>query len=924
MKKYILLGLIAFSGCYFLDYPLEIKQQLCSDSQGDAMEEDPESRFYWERQLLADPATGKIPEGIRARELSFVSSLPNDRAAYKNGLAGNVWLNVGPWNIGGRTRVVLTDAQDERMIYAGGVTGGIWKSMDGGQTWERKTTPDQMPGITCMWQHPKKPDILYAGTGEATGSSASDGGAYYLGNGLYKSTDHGETWSQVTRTASNSPNTFDRNWDLVWKVVTYPTDTGDVFFAATYGSIYKSNNGGKNISQVKGGSGPLGGSQPYYTDINVSNKGVLYATLSSDGYEAGIWRCADAVKWTRITPANFPKQYQRIVSGISPSDENQVYFLVHTISEGKKSVNFRGDVEYNQLWKYTFTGDTTNPSLGIWEDLSQNLPDKGGQFGGFFTQNSYDMCVAVKPNDPNTVIIGGTNLWRSTDGFKTPNQIEWIGGYGVNTSLPDFKMYPNHHPDNHWVQFYRSNPEKLLSACDGGIFRTDQINATNVTWTPLNRGYLTTQFYTVSMDHAPGGNTVIGGLQDNGTQWTGDIYNLTFNWTMPFSGDGSHCYVPDNAQELLVSKQEGKIYKIKIDQNGNPLAFARLDPLGAAKKYQFINPFAVDPLNQKRLYIPDGDRIYRNNNIDQIAYKPILDSLASADGWEELVNTADTLQIISAISVSSAQPDVLYYGTTAGKLYKIRNASQGQPIPEIISGINFPTGNINCILTHPADSNFLMVVFTNYNIKSIFYSRNGGMSWVDGSGNLEQFPDGSGNGPSCRWAAVLPMKGFNAWFMATSAGLFTTDTLKGAQTKWVLQGTDNIGNYPCTMVDVRIADGLVLVATHGSGVYAARFTERWQVLGTAPSEPFIIENAGLFPNPVNEKLNINFSQLNEQDIHFKIYNISGTLVKEKSSLKLPQGRYTESFEVSELRSGIYFIQIKSGPYEEVKKFQIIH
>lgn len=923
IKNLLFFSIISLACCATFKFPL-LHSLSNSIHAGEALEENPEQRFEWERQLLSDPVTGNIPVGIRARELAFVSTLPNDRAAYKNGLNGNVWLNVGPWNIGGRTRIIMTDAIDENILYAGGVTGGIWKSIDNGNSWERKTTPDQMPAITCLWQNPKKPDILYAGTGEATGSSASDGGAYYLGNGLYKSVDHGETWSQVTRTASNSPNSFDRNWDLVWKVVTYPTDTGDVFFAATYGSIYKSNNGGKNILQVKGGTGPLGGNQAYYTDINVSAKGVLYATLSSEGYEAGIWRCADAVKWTKITPQNFPKQYQRIVSGISPSDENQVYFLVHTISEGKKSTNFRGDVEYNQLWKYTYTGDTSIASLGIWEDLSQNLPDKGGQFGGFFTQNSYDMCVAIKPNDPNTVIIGGTNLWRSTDGFKTSGQTAWIGGYGVNTSLPDFKMYPNHHPDNHWVQFYRNKPDQMLSACDGGIFRTDQIMASNVDWTPLNHGYLTTQFYTVAMDHAPGGNVVIGGLQDNGTQWTSEVNNLTFSWTMPFSGDGSHCYVPDSAKELFVSKQEGKIYKIKTDQNGSPTAYARLDPLGAIKKYQFINPFAVDPRQQKRLYIPDGDRIYRNNNVDLIQYKPTLDSIASSLGWDELTNTTDTLQVISAITVSASQPDVLYYGTSIGKLFRLRNASSGQPTPETITGTNFPAGNINCILTHPDDSNFLMVVFTNYNTRSIFYSRNGGTSWTDGSGNLEQFPDGSGNGPSCRWANVLPMKGFNAWFMATSAGLFTTDSLRGSQTKWVLQGTDNIGNYPCTMIDVRRSDGLVLVATHGAGVFAATFTERWQVLGIPGDVPIMKETAGLFPNPTHEKIYIPYVQPHETDVNFKIYNLSGTLVKEKQYTKQKPGNYTETFDVSDLSSGIYFLKMCSGVYEQVIKFQIIH
>ena len=901
--------------------PAHSKQVKTEASEG--MEEDIEARTNWENNLLADPSTGKIPYRIRENELAFAATLPNDKASYKTGLGGNPWQNIGPWNVGGRTRVVVIDAIDENILYSGGVTGGIWKSTDGGVNWERKTTPAQMPAITTISQNPKHPDTLYAGTGEGSGSSASDGGAYYLGNGMYKSTDRGETWTAITRTASNSPQVFDRNWDITWKVVAYPSDTGDVFFAATYGSIYKSNNGGKGVTQVKGGSGPFGGGQSYYTDINVSSKGVLYATLSGEGYESGIWRCADAVNWKKITPVNFHKDYNRIVSGISPSNENIVYFLINNDSSGRKSINFRGDAEYNSLWKYTYTGDTTSPTLGNWEDLTQNLPNKGGQFGQFFTQNSYDMCVEIKPDDPNIIIIGGTNLWRSNDGFKTPSNVEWIGGYGVNTTLPDFKMYPNHHPDNHWAKFYKSNTLKMLSTCDGGIFRTDNIMSNNVTWTPLNNGYITTQYYSVALDHAIGGTTVLGGLQDNGTHWSNDFANSKFNWTMPFSGDGSHCYIPNGANELYVSKQEGKIYKIKVDAQGNPTHYVRIDPLSAIKKYQFINPFAIDPNNENRMYLPDGDRIYRNNDLSQYLYKTILDSVSTDLGWTEITNTTDSLQTITAVSVSKCQTDVMYYGTSNGKLYIVRNASVGQPLVQNISGTNFPAGNINCISLHPTDTNYIMAVFTNYNIKSIFYTKNGGQSWIDVSGNLEQFADGSGNGPSCRWAAVMPMNGFDGYFVATSTGLYSTDTLKGNQTKWVLQGAENIGNYVCTMIDTRPADGLVMVATHGAGVFAAKITERFQVLGEKPNEQNAHLKFDIYPNPTAEKAYIHLYTFKPEKLQIKIYNLNGALIKTVEHQCSMPGENELTIETSQLKTGMYLVSIETQTNTYIKKLQVI-
>jgi hypothetical protein len=884
-----------------------------ADIQG--LEEDHVKRQAWELQQLADPSTGKIPDAARSKELAFATTIEN-QTKDKTGLESDLWNNIGPWNVGGRTRCIAIDIADEHTLIAAGASGGIWKSKDDGKNWERKTTPDQLPNITCLIQNKKTgaTNIWYAGTGEAYGGSVSDGGSFYLGDGVYKSIDNGETWQPIKRTTSGTPQSFSKVWQLVWNMALNTYDTNYTLFAATYGSIMKSTKGDSTFQTVRSGNGPSG-NPSYATDVAVTSAGIVYATLSSEGGSPGIWRSADNGKtWKNILPTTFPKEYQRIVIGINPQNENQIYFLAHTISEGFRSENFRGDVEWNALWVYKYLSGDGTGNGGYWEDRSQNLPDKGGQFGKFITQQGYDMYIKVKPDDSNVVFIGVTNIWRSTDAFKTNTKIDWCGGYGVNTTLPDFKVYTNHHPDNHNLVFYPSNPKKMISASDGGVHLCDDNLASSITWKSLNNGYLTTQLYTVAMDHSVSGNTIIAGFQDNGVYWnTQTDVNNRSNWVMPFNGDGSFVYVPVGAPELFVSKQEGSIYKIKVDQNGQTTQWVRVDPAYVNKKsYQFINPFVIDPNNEQRMYLPAGKQVWRNNDLSKYIYINQLDSVKANTGWDSLVNTYDSNQIISAVAISTQPADILFYGTTDGKLYKVANAATGQPSITEITGSNFPkksgnTGpNINCIYPDPENADILIVVFTNYNIESVFYSSNGGVSWTPISGNLEQFAGGSGNGPSCRWVSSIKVAdGSKAYFMATTTGLYSTDTLKGNSTVWVHQAPETIGNYPCAMIDTRSSDGKVLVATHGSGLFEAKFTHRYQVL---PTNKFENSYLDLFPNPASESVAIETGTAPQGMIKMELSDIYGRNIWVRSITNGSQ----ISVNREGLPAGVYYIRLSTG------------
>lgn len=883
------------------------------NEDNDAMERLLSEQYF--NRLLADPATGKVPKNIRDLELAFAETLPVNSDSKRE----DIWKARGPNNLGGRTRAFGINVENTQELLAGSVTGGIFKSKDGGRNWYKTVCP--VHAITCLIQDKRlgKTNIWYAGSGELTGSSGSAGGAYYYGEGLLKSTDGGETWTKLTSTSGISQTSFDSDFDGVWNLaMDYSNTTQDEIYAAVYSGIYKSTDGG--LTWKKKRQGAIG-TYSYYSDVAVASDGTVYATMSNESTQRGIWRSADGETWTSITPAGFPTVYGRIGIGIAPSDEKQVWFMACvTTNFGLVSTNFQGTKEWNSLWKYDYVSGDGSGTNGRWTNRSMNLPDKGGDFGYFSTQGGYDVYVRVHPKDTNTVYIGATNLWRSSDAFRTRNQTGWIGGYGVNTTRPDFKMYPNHHPDQHNLCFVPGNENKAYSTNDGGISYTEDIRGDSVIWDSRNNNYITSQFYTVAVDHATNlSQLVIGGLQDNGTHFV-NTYGMA-SWQMSLSSDGSYCAVKNGGSEIYASTQQGRIMHLEVDNIGRPLKYARVDPYPLNRdNYDFINPFALDPINQKIMYISAKTRLFRNVDIEAKALSTDYDSTRwDTPSWVELTNlNVPAGHEISAITVSKSLPNTLFYATDKGKLYKVRQADTGQPKPMDITGSNFSTGaNIACINTDPIDSNRLVVVFSNYGVISLFYSDNGGKTWTNISGNLEQNANGSGNGPSCRWAAVMPlMDGKRTWFIGTSVGLYATDTLKGLNTVWIKQSPNGIGNNIVTMIDTRPEDYFIAVGTHGNGVYSANIASAWQITSAKAVQT---NSFNLYPNPVTQSRFVLSSPENNENTTLTLMDAQGKTIENAVIGKRRLNAQEMEVQLSHLPPGMYFLFIENGDKRVLKK-----
>ncbi len=856
--------------------------------------DNPAERVVWERIRLANPNTGEIPHNIRQKEMIFAKTLPKSAA-----LSKATWLHRGPYNVGGRTRALAMDILDENILFAGGASGGMFRSTDGGQSWVMTTDPNQLHNVTCVSQDKRagKENIWYFGSGELTGSSASGGEAYYGGNGIYKSVDGGLSWDSLSVTATNT-NGFDSNFDFIWNIETDPSnDSLDVVYAATYGTIYRSENGG--ATWVK----ELGGGSSYYNNIEVTSSGEVYATLSSDGLDKGIWHSVDGQNWTNITDSLFPPIYGRIAIGVNPGNENEVYFLAaETDNHGQHTDVFFNGETWTSLWKY----DSSDSS---WVNLSSNIPaNQSTSFDNFNAQRGYDLLVKVHPTDPNTVYIGGTNLWRSSDGFTTPNNTMIIGGYFIGSVEGDgnWGVYPNHHPDQHDLLFLPSDANVILSATDGGVFKSNDTFADTVEWTSLNNGYYTSQLYGVSISRNANSDVMHGGFQDNGNFVTFDP-SVQSIWNMPFNGDGCFGGIADNEEDFYLTIQRGVMYKMKLDNNGERLAFNRMDPSSVdSNDYMFINPLVMDK-NSDILYMAAGNKLWRNNDIANVPYN---NSHAKNDfGWEMFSDTiTNPTMIITTIETSVNPANVVYLGTKYKKIFRIDNADVGDPaiveLPYPLTGSN---SYVYDIAVNPDNADEVMIVYSNYSVYSLFHSMDGGQSWNKVAGNLEQNPSGSGNGPSCRTAKIIPLGNSTLYLVGTSVGLFGTATLDDNNTVWEQVGDSEIGAVVVEFLEYRDNDGLLVVATHGNGIYQTNLTSIADVLSTDNIKGNF--DLTVFPNPVDDILSLAVNMDKIADSRAVIYDELGRKVGQEHNQKLYFGANTIQLNIKDYKAGIYFVSL---------------
>lgn len=849
--------------------------------------------------MLRDPATNALPPSIRTRELAYARTLPRiDQVLSKaSGAVPFNWVEAGPVDVGGRTRALAVDVMNANVIVAGGASGGIWKSTDGGASWRLKSDATEINGVTSLAQDPRSDQThtWYYTSGERSGSAGDQGGgASFFGSGFYRSLDNAETWQRIV-IPPGDPTSFDGPLDYVSRVVVSPT-TGSVFLASNSYGLFRSTDSGVSFAFVLGGAG-----HHEWSDITVTKNGTLVATLSSGNDNPtnppGVYRSTDdGQTWVNITPNTFPNPSARSVVAMAPSNNDVAYVLTFT-GEGS------GATENVRFHKLTL-------STGASEDRSSNLPNFGGNVGFFDTQGSYNMVLAVKPDDENFVLVGGTNLFRSRDGFATnANQLtdNWIGGYATAN---DVSQYINQHPDQQALVFDPSNPNRLWSGHDGGLSLVEDITtaAPELPWQKMNNGYNVTQFYGIAQSATAGDGRLYGGAQDNGSpyfRFDGQTATTSQDLT---TGDGGYAYM--GATFAIGSAQNGAIQISPYDQNGDPAGFQSspvITPPDAANQL-FINPFAVDPVRENVIYYPGGTALWRGD------LTATINDPNSAPTWENLTNvTLPNGYGYTTLAASTAPAHVLYLGASSGegapvimRLDAANTATDGE-VARSIPGAAAGT-YVHAIAVNPENADEIMVVFSNYNVVGLYHSTDGGQTYSAVEGNLTG--DATNPGPSLRSATILPFGGETTYLIATSTGVYSATALNGASTVWAQEAASGIGNTVTAFITSRTSDGRVAVGTHGRGIFLGTPSQATAV-EDKPEQPSAFTLAQNYPNPFNPSTSIHFTLPDPGAVRLAVYDVRGREVAVLVDGRVAAGRHQVTYDAVNLTSGTYFYRLET-------------
>jgi parallel beta-helix repeat protein len=794
------------------------------DADSGEEEKDKDMAAWWSKErelyefnMLVDPATGKIPRDAPTLAANAALKAKNFKSAPYAQLTPAELTVVprGPNNLGGRTRALGIDKRNAQIMLAGGVSSGMFRSTNGGTTWTRVAPIGLFHNVTSLAQDTRAgfEDTWYYGTGESVGNSASLGSAF-LGNGIWKSTDNGLTWAPLSATVT-TVESFTSGFDFVHRITVDPTN-GNIY-AATGNVISRSTDGGTTWATVLG---TLVGSR--YTDVIVTPTGRIYASFDGRDANEGVWTSTTGASgsWTKIagtisavrTPSSWNafNTYGRIVMAFAPSNPDAVFFLYWN---GTASSCTGVAAPEARLYKYV-------QSTNIFTDLSANLPDEAGCSDGndpFAVQTGYDLLVTVKPDDENTVFVGGTNLYRSTSGFTNTTATKRIGGYN---SPANYALYPNHHPDQHIAIFAAGDNTTIYSGNDGGIQKADATAAT-VAWTPLNNNYVTYQYYNVDIDPANGSTALMGGAQDNGTT----TVQAGSNFSAVFSGDGCGTaiisYTSPTSFNALASSQSGNIVRLTA-----PSAGFSIRPTGLASS-AFVTTFNLDQDNTNYLYFAGAAVLYRTRIARTISGGAVS---GSATGWEIIpAGITGNIQSFGASRNATYGGDAytasdanrkLYIGTTTGKVFRLNDpafttsaAVDITPIAPIAA-----SGVCSSIGVNPFDDNEIIVTYANYAVRSVYHTLNANAAvptWT--------VVEGPATGPvtlgSARASIITKIGATKTYLVGNSTGLYSTQALSGATTVWERVGTNEINYALAANMRLRTSDNRIVLGTHGNGMF---------------------------------------------------------------------------------------------------------
>lgn len=729
-----------------------------------------------EFERTKDPALNMVPRNRLYQAFEQKQQMMASRVAQLDAIPGVEWKERGPNNLGGRTRTIMVDPNDvtNKTVWAASISGGLWKTTDitvENPNWESVNDFFENMAITTLAYDPSDTDIMYFGTGEGFFNVDA-----VQGNGIWKSTDGGDNWTQLSATVTSNFQTCagpgDCDFLFVNKIVV--TSSGTVL-AATRGSltsrggVFRSTDGGTSWTLVSTG---ITSQFDWASDLEIGADGDIYASFGIFQNNS-IWKSTDdGATWGVSEIYTSAADEERIEIATAPSDSEYIYALVQdggTFGLKKAMRSTDGGANWSTL---------TTPS---WFDQNCTTPSTDFTRG----QAWYDLTLAVDPNDRETVYIGGVDLFRTTDGGTTWTQMtNWAGNCD----------YPEVHADQHTIVYESGSSDVIYFGNDGGIYMTENGSATNPTFTRKESGYNTSQFYSIAMDPTAYSPGFIGGTQDNGSAkvtslGVASIVEVT-------GGDGGFAHIDqDNSNTQFTAFTNANISR--STDGGLTFSTVLTDGNGS-----FINPTDLGDTD---------NNFYGGYTAGSFLYTS--DTEAGTISWSASAALTDfNSGNITAVTASPNTSNRVFFGLDNGRVVQVNNAvTPGTRTTSNITGASFPSGSVSCIAVEDGDDTHLLATFSNYGVTSIWETTDGGSNWTAVEGNLPDMP--------VRWALFNPSNSDQA-LIATELGVWSTDNLNGASTIWEASNS-GLANVRTDMLQIRSSDNLVVAGTHGRGIFTS-------------------------------------------------------------------------------------------------------
>ena len=696
----------------------------------------------------------------KIKQDNYLTAIRNAQELHSsNGERDLEWISLGPENIGGRITDLACNPQEPATVYIAAASGGIYKTTDTGLTWQQIFTDAPVISIGDIALDPNNSMVIYAGTGEANASSYS-----FLGDGLWKSTDGGESWthSGLESSAYIARIIVDyNNSDRVFAAA-----CGTLFSSSSERGVYRSADGGESWERVL-----------FLTDSTAAidlvqhptNPDILYTAMwerirglnyrKSGGETSGIWKTVDGGdNWVElINGLPSGDNIGRIGLDISISNPDILYAFYDQHINEDEDYSFRG------IFKTTDGGEN-------WVQTNDNsIMDMSSRFGWYFGQ------IRIDPGNPDRVYALGVDLVRTENGGSS---WEAIAGYWNSDDI---------HVDHH-AMIIDPNTGRVLEGNDGGLYISSNYGNT---WEHINNMPLT-QFYAIEVDHQMP-QRIYGGTQDNNTirTLTGELDD----WHAILGGDGFYTLVhPENSNIIYAEYQWGYLYR--STDGGNVMDYIGYNWDG--ERTNWSSPLAMDPADPSTLYFGTF-RVWKTGNGGD-NWLPISGDLTDGDD-------GSSYHTITTLAVSPHNNEFILAGTDDGHIHlTIDGGSSWQDI----SG-QIPVRWITRVAFDPHDEATIYATLSGFRwdepLSHVFMSSDLGDNWESISSNLPELP------VNC--IVIDPEREGNI-YIGTDSGIFFSSNSGISWESW----SHNIPKVPVTDLKIHNPTRRLICGTYGISAFS--------------------------------------------------------------------------------------------------------